>query len=122
MKSRKELIREYKERRKPAGVFMVKNTVNGKILLGSSLNLEGPLNSHRFMLRNGKHSNEALQRDWLAFGEDSFTFAVLETVAESDNPGFNIEEELMLLEEIWLERLKPFGERGYNKDEKIRQA
>ena len=122
MKSRKEIIREYKERRKPAGVFMVKNTGNGKILLGSSRNLEGPLNSHRFMLRIGKHENEALQRDWLAFGENSFTFEILETVSESDDPGFNIEDELKLLEEIWLEKLQPFGERGYNQDEKIRQA
>jgi hypothetical protein len=50
MKSRKELKREYKERQKPAGVFRVKNTANNKVLLGSSLNLEGSLNKHRFML------------------------------------------------------------------------
>jgi len=122
MKSRKELVREYKERRKPAGVFMVKNTANGKVLLGSSLNLEGPLNSHRFMLRSGKHLNEALQRDWDAFGPESFVFEILETVPESDDPGFNVDEELTLLEEIWLEKLEPFGERGYNPDRKIRQA
>jgi len=41
MKSRQDLKREYKERVKPAGVFQVKNTANGKVLLGSSLNLEG---------------------------------------------------------------------------------
>lgn len=122
MKSRKELIREYKERRKPAGVFMIKNTVNGKVLLGSSLNLEGPLNSHRFMLRSGKHLNEALQRDWDAFGAESFVFEILETVPESEDPAFNVDEELTLLEEIWLEKLEPFGERGYNPDRKIRQA
>ena len=122
MKSRKELIREYKERRKPAGVFMVKNAANGKILLGSSLNVEGPLNSHRFMLDVGKHGNEALQKDWFTFGAESFVFEILETVPESDKPGFNIKDELTLLEEIWLEKLQPFGERGYNTDAKIRQA
>ncbi len=122
MKSRKELVREYKERRKPAGVFMIKNTANGKVLLGSSLNLEGPLNSARFMLRIGSHGNAALQNDWRAYGEDSFTFEILETVRESDTPGFNIEDELTLLEQIWLEKLQPFGDRGYNKDDKIRQA
>jgi len=26
------------------------------------------------------------------------------------------------LEQIWLEKLQPFGERGYNKDANIRQA
>jgi len=122
MKSRKEFVREYRERRKPAGVFMVKNTANGKVLHGSSLNLEGPLNSHRFMLRSGKHENEALQRDWSTFGEHSFTFEILETVPKSSDPGSCIEDELTLLEGIWLEQLRPFGERGYNKDQKIRQA
>jgi len=41
MKSRKDLLREYKERRRPAGVFQVRNTANGKVFLGSSLNLDG---------------------------------------------------------------------------------
>ncbi|MFN8460532.1 MAG: hypothetical protein U0X93_01990 [Anaerolineales bacterium] len=50
-KSRRELNREYAERVKPAGVYQVKNLSNGKVLLGSSLNLEGPLNRHRFMLK-----------------------------------------------------------------------
>ncbi|MFN8401962.1 MAG: hypothetical protein U0V48_00145 [Anaerolineales bacterium] len=48
-KSRRELNREYAERVKPAGVYQVKNLSNEKVLLGSSLNLEGPLNRHRFM-------------------------------------------------------------------------
>lgn len=122
MKSRKDLIRAYKERRRVAGVFQIKNTANGKVLLGSSLNVDGPLNSHRFMLRSGKHLNEALQKDWAAFGEDSFTFEILETVPESDNPQTNVEDELSLLEQIWLEKLQPFGHKGYNKNEKIRQA
>ena len=50
MKTRKEIHLEYKERVKPSGVFEIKNIANGKVLLGSSLNLEGPLNKHRFML------------------------------------------------------------------------
>ena len=122
MKSFKEMKREYKERKKPAGIFQVKNTVNGKVLLGSSLNLEGPLNSHKFMLTIGKHKNEALQRDWNAFGPDKFTFDILEVVKVPDDPQFDLDDELTLLEQIWLEKLRPFGERGYNTDSKIRQA
>jgi group I intron endonuclease len=122
MQSRKELIRNYKERQKPAGVFQIKNNVNGKVLLGSSLNLEGPLNSHRFMLTTGSHRNKALQNDWNAFGENHFVFEILETVKVTDDPYFNLKDELALLEEIWLERLQPFGEKGYNTDSNIRQA
>lgn len=122
MKSRREASREYRERAKPAGVFMIKNHANGKVFLGSSLNLEGPLNGHRFMLKIGQHRNAALQQDWDTFGAESFSFEVLETVTPSDDPGFNVSDELALLEEIWLEKLEPFGERGYNPDARIRQA
>ena len=129
MKSKQDIKREYKERKKPAGVFQVKNTANGKVLLGSSLNLEGPLNSHKFMLTIGRHQNEALQKDWNKYGPDKFVFEVLEVVKVKDDPDFpeggpsdNLSDELTLLEQIWIEKLQPFGERGYNTDTKIRQA
>jgi group I intron endonuclease len=122
MKTRQDIIREYKERKKPAGIFLVKNTVNGKFLLGSSLNLEGPLNSHKFMLTIGKHRNEALQKDWNEFGGDQFVFEILEIVKVKDDPDFNLADELTLLEQIWIEKLQPFGDRGYNNEPKIRQA
>jgi group I intron endonuclease len=122
MRSRKEINQEYKERLKPAGVFQVKNTVNGKVLLGSSLNLEGPLNAHKFMLEIGSHDNKELQKDWGEFGADQFIFEILEVVKVTDSPNFNLKDELTLLEQIWLEKLQPFGERGYNLNTHIRQA
>ena len=122
MKSKKDIIREYKEREKPAGVFQVKNTVTGKVLLGSSLNLEGPLNAHKFMLTVGSHRNKALQQEWNEYGADKFVFEILDVVQVRDDPNFNLKDELTLLEQIWLEELQPFGERGYNLDTNIRQA
>lgn len=122
MKTRSDIRREYKERTKPAGVFMVKNTVNGRVLLGSSLNLEGPLNAHRFMLMIGSHRNEELQKEWNTYGPGAFVFEILEVVKVKDDPNYDLKEELTLLEQIWIEKLQPFGERGYNKDGNIRQA
>lgn len=122
MKARKEIHREYKERVKPAGVFQVKNIENGKVLLGSSLNLEGPLNSHKFMLKIGRHENKELQREWNEYGADKFVFEILEVVQVRDDPNFNVGDELTLLEQIWLEKLQPFGDRGYNQDVRIRQV
>jgi hypothetical protein len=122
VKTRKEIHREYKERVKPSGIFQIRNMANGKVLLGSSLNLEGPLNKHRFMLKINGHPNKELQKDWNELGPDQFSFEILETVQFSDNPNFNLKDELTLLEEIWLEKLQPFGERGYNSDPKIREA
>lgn len=121
-RSRRELNREYAERVKPAGVYQVKNLATGKVLLGSSLNLEGPLNRHNFMLKIGSHTNKALQKDWNELGSEKFTFEILEVVQRTDSPTFNLEDELILLEMIWLEKLQPFGERGYNLNERIREA
>jgi hypothetical protein len=122
MKSRKDINREYLERPKPSGVFQVKNFANDKVLLGSSLNLEGSLNKHRFMLKIGSHTNKALQQDWNEYGPDKFTFDVLEVVKIKDDPNFNLDDELTLLEQIWLEELQPVGERGYNANARIREA
>lgn len=122
VKSKQYIKREYKERKKPAGIFQVKNTANGKVLLGSSLNLEGPLNGHKFMLTTGLHRNEVLQKEWNEYGPDKFVFEILEVVKVKDDPNFNLIDELTLLEQTWLEKLQPFGERGYNTDSNIRQA
>ncbi len=121
-KSRREINREYAERVKPSGVYQVKNLANGKVLLGSSLNLEGPLNRHRFMLKVGSHTNKALQNDWNELGAEKFAFEILEEVKRKDDPNFNLDDELTILEMIWLEKLQPFGERGYNLNERIREA
>lgn len=122
VKSRQEIKREYKERGKPAGIFQVKNLANGKVLLGSSLNLEGPLNSHKFMLTIGRHRNEELQNDWNEYGPENFVFEILEVVEPGNDPGFDLNDELALIEQIWIERLQPFGNQGYNQGTKIRQA
>lgn len=121
-KTRQEIKREYKERQKPAGVFQIKNTENGKIFLGSSLNLEGPLNGHKFMLQMGNHRIETLQKEWNQYGADKFVFEILEVVKVNDDSNFNLEDELTLLEQIWLEKLHPFGDKGYNTSTHIRQA
>ncbi|MCB9111171.1 MAG: GIY-YIG nuclease family protein [Anaerolineales bacterium] len=121
MKTRKELNREYMERVKPAGIYQVKNTANGKMLLGSSLNLEGPLNRHKFMLKIGSHTNKALQKDWDELGPDNFVFEILEEVKVVESPNFNLSDELTLLEMLWLEKLQPV-ENGYNLNARIREA
>ena len=121
-KSRQDLKREYKERVISAGIFQVRNKANGRILLGSSLNLDGPLNRHKFMLSIGRHPNEYLQEEWIRYGPDKFVFEIMEVARVKDDPDFNLDDELTLLEQIWLEKTRPFGETGYNKDARIREA
>lgn len=118
---RAALLERYEQQKPVAGIFLVTNTKNGKVLLGSSMNLHGPLNKHSFMLRMGSHWNRPLQRDFDLHGVAAFRFEIVDTVKPREEPGFNTHEELSLLEEIWLEKTQPFGERGYNRDARIRE-
>jgi hypothetical protein len=122
MIDRKEAIRAYKEAPRPAGVFQIKNLVSGKVYLGSSLNLNGPINRAKFELQQKIHRIPELQKDYDELGPDKFSFDILEVVKPKDDPDFNLEDELTLIEEIWIEKVQPFGEKGYNKERKIRQA
>jgi hypothetical protein len=75
------------------------------------------------MLEINGHTNKILQKEWNEFGANKFVFEILEVVkVNDDDPNFNLDDELTLLEQIWLEKLQPFGDRGYNIDAHIRQA
>jgi len=121
MATKEEMKRAYKEAPKQAGVFTITNTVEGKVFLGKAMNLHGPLNRHRFQLEMGMHPNRGLQADWKRLGADAFTFEIAEVVRIKDTPGFDLEEELLLLESVWVEKLKPFGARGYHQEKDFKK-
>lgn len=111
---RSEIKRIYKQNSPDGGVYQIRNTANGRIYVGSSRNLDGERNSRLFQLRMGKvvFSRE-LQKDLDQFGAGSFEFTVLEVLAKPA-PGENAGQLLAALHLQWLEKLQPFGDRGYN--------
>lgn len=111
---RKARIREYKETPRPMGVYRVRNMINGKSLIGSSVDLPAMLNRQRTQLKTGTHSNRALQKDWSELGPEAFDFEVLDTLKAPDQPGYDPTDDLRTLEEMWLDKLSPFDDRGYN--------
>jgi hypothetical protein len=111
---KQSLKRAYKETPPPMGIYRVRNTVNGRSLVGSSLNVPAILNRHRSELKQGGHRNRELQREWNETGADVFEFETLDTLEPRTEPGFDAAGELRVLEELWLERLSPYGEQGYN--------
>jgi hypothetical protein len=111
--NRKARIRQYKETLPPVGVFRVRNPATGKSLVGSSTNLPGTLNRHRFQLERGSHPSRELQADWNALGADAFKFEVLDQLKPSDKPDYDPTEDLKVLKELRLEKLKASGELLY---------
>jgi len=72
------------------------------------------LNRQRAQLGFGGHPSRELQRDWQALGAEAFAFEILDTLAPREEPGADPADELRALEALWLEKLSPYGERGYN--------
>jgi hypothetical protein len=84
-------------------------------LIGSSKNLTGRINRFKFGLNYGTESNRELLADFVKYGEENFTFGILDELTPKDDPAYDYTEDLKVLEEMWIEKLQPFGEKGYNK-------
>jgi len=101
------------------GVFAIRNRANGKVLVGASLNVTSALNRARFELSQGGHrACPVLQEGWNRHGAASFSFEVLDVLPPSEEPGADPREELRVLESLWLERLRPYSDAGYNPETK----
>lgn len=66
------------------GIYSITNIVNGKTYIGQSVNLEDRVIHHRSELRHNRHSNTYLQNSWNKYGEDCFSFNVLEICLENE--------------------------------------
>lgn len=113
--TRSEIKLEYKQTARAVGVYQIRNTANGRFFVGSSKNLDGVFNRHKFELSHGGHRNKELQREWNEYGHENFAFEVLERLDPDGDAPRDYTEELEILEEAWLEKLQPYRERGYNK-------
>lgn len=118
MKTRKDLKEEYKNLKFDMGVFQIRNLVNDKILIGSSLDLKAFWNAQKWQLDFGMHRNAVLQADWKEFGADQFSYEILGLIEHSDNVEVDYKKEIKLLEEMFVEELQPYDEKGYNQKPK----
>lgn len=82
-----------------SGIYTIKNIVNNKQYIGSSINPHKRKNSHFGELKNQKHKNIKLQRAYDKYGKDSFIFEVIEFV--------EIKEELIEKEQYYINLFKP---------------
>ena len=66
-----------------AGVYQIRNMQNGKIYVGSSVNLNKRWREHRSALNNNRHWNNHLQRAWNRYGFEAFVYEPLITCHSS---------------------------------------
>lgn len=117
---RKEMVAAYMEKKKAMGILQIQNKRSGKRFIVSSVNLDGLMNRERFMLDMGNHSNKELQQDWKELGSDQFSFEILDQIKPKEDQAMDrqglkkVKDELDLLEQMWLDKLQPYGDQGYH--------
>jgi len=123
---KKRLKKDYQQTPRAIGVFLVRNNLNDKVFLAAGVDLRGLINRHKFQLENGSHPNKQLQADWNESGNHNFAFEIVDELSPRAGAEVDYHAEVAFLEDLWLEKLKPFGERGYNlhklsREEKLRR-
>src|SRR5258708_38219729 len=101
MKSRKEIINDYKERKPCGGVYMITNTQSGKYLIGHAANLKSVQNRFQFAITTGSTIHPKLQKDWDELGAQAFKLEMLEELEQkSDQSQADFMDDLKTLEQL----------------------
>lgn len=112
---RKELKKQYKQTLQPMGIYRIKNLTTGKIFIGSCKNLPGRINRIKFQLKTGNYVIKELQKDYLESGVENFSFEFIDLLEPKEDPAYDYTDDLAVLEKMWLDKLQPYDENGYNK-------
>lgn len=90
-----------------SGIYRIKNTITGKIYVGSSTNINKRWINHKSELLNQIHHNSHLQRSWNKYGNENFEFSVIEEVEDFD--------QLLIREQYYLDLTQCYKSQfGYN--------
>ncbi|MCX6152028.1 MAG: GIY-YIG nuclease family protein [Ignavibacteriales bacterium] len=113
MESRSEIKRNYKLTHPPMGVYQIKNLLDDSIYIGSSQNLNGIFNRHKFELKFGSHKIKVLQESWNKYGESGVVFEILDQLEPKEDATYNYTKDISTLEELWLEKLANNGNKYF---------
>lgn len=102
-----------------SGIYKFTNILNGVIYIGSASDFYNRFCDHKYDLRSNVHANNKFQRSYNKYGEENFTFEVLEIVEDKTKL---IEREqhyldtLLFAQEYIISNFQDdrFGELGYN--------
>lgn len=90
------------------GIYSITNSKNGRVYIGSSIDILTRFKGHRSELKRGRHHNKKLQADVYRYGLANFTFEILETLSR-------IESLLDERERYWIQdKQSTDPEKGYN--------
>jgi group I intron endonuclease len=84
------------------GIYSILCIATGQRYIGQAVNIKRRLGEHRRKLEKGRHPNYKIQALWDKYGQDLFTFCVLE-----DLPKICSKEWLTVREQFWIDHFSP---------------
>ncbi|ERL54968.1 GIY-YIG nuclease family protein [Psychrobacter aquaticus] len=81
-----------------SGIYEIRNMLNNKIYIGSSINIKSRIKRHFNDLKKGSHHSLFLQRSFNKHGSENFSYRIIE-ITSQDN--------LLPCEQFYLDTLKP---------------
>ena len=101
--------------KKLSGIYTITNIINGKIYIGESLDVFRRWHTeHIPHLRRNSHYNKGLQNDFNEYGEDNFSFEILERYSD-DNP-ISTKAKKLILEGYYITQFQNSGISLYNSE------
>jgi hypothetical protein len=100
----------YKLSRQPMGVYRIRNSQNDDVYIGFAADLPARFNRHKAELKFGTHRNRELQGIWNSSGESAFKFEILDELDYEEVTQANLNEELHVLAEMWIQKLEKAGD------------
>jgi len=92
--------------KKISGIYLIRNLLNRKVYVGSSVSIKKRWLNHRKILKEGLHHNTHLQSSWKKYRENLFDFSIVELCSQ---------EEFVDKESYWIRFYKSLDRaHGYN--------
>lgn len=115
MIDKKQIIKDYKQQKQPAGIYAVHNKVDNIMYIGTSKNLPAVLRRFEFTLKTGGFPYQQLVDDYKRLSAANFDIKVIDELEAKDETEKELDAELDSLQEMWIEKLKKDGVQFYNK-------
>jgi hypothetical protein len=107
---KKEILAQYKEREIIGGAYIIRNTLENKLLLDATTDLQSIKNRFEFSQKTGSCVYPKLQKDWSEHGGSAFVLEVLEELKKGGTQtDVEYKADIGFLKEMWLEKLSKDG-------------